>query len=77
MKVGIERRAADRVIYRAVEAADRTPRFRASGAAGLATEESIYLGGGQVRRAEQLVVTGQVKDASVEIAWLFEQAKAV
>jgi uncharacterized heparinase superfamily protein len=36
-------------------------------------EESIYLGGDTVRRAEQLVLTGTVKDAQVEIAWLFEQ----
>ena len=52
-------------------------RFRASGAAGLAIEESIYLGGGQVRRAEQLVVSGQVKDEPVECAWLLEQVSSV
>ena len=36
-------------------------------------EESIYLGGDTVRRTEQLVVTGQVRDTPVEIAWVFEQ----
>ena len=36
-------------------------------------EESIYLGGDAVRRAEQLVITGTVKDTQVEIAWMFEQ----
>ena len=47
-------------------------RFRCGGGT-LTIEESVYLGGGQVRRAEQLVVTGQVKDEAVECAWLFEQ----
>ena len=36
-------------------------RFRAG--AAVAVEESIYLGGDTVRRAEQLVLTGTVKDA--------------
>ena len=39
----------------------------------LAIEESVYLGGGALRRGEQLVITGQVKDAPVECAWLLEQ----
>ena len=46
-------------------------RFRAG--APVTVEESIYLGGDTVRRAEQLVITGTVKDAQVEIAWIFEQ----
>lgn len=48
-------------------------RFRASGAAGLTIEESVYLAGGTVRRSEQLVITGQVKDTPTECAWLLEQ----
>jgi uncharacterized heparinase superfamily protein len=47
-------------------------RFRCGGGS-LGVEESIYLGSGTVRRAEQLVVTGTVKDAPAEIAWVFEQ----
>jgi len=46
-------------------------RFRAG--EPVAIEESIYLGGDTVRRAEQLVLAGTVKDAQVEIAWIFEQ----
>jgi len=46
-------------------------RFRAQGG-DAAVEESVYLGGHTVRRAEQLVVTGIVKDAPVEVAWVFE-----
>jgi uncharacterized heparinase superfamily protein len=46
-------------------------RFRAG--APVTVEESIYLGGDAIRRAEQLVITGTVKDAQVEIAWVFEQ----
>ncbi|HEY0282147.1 MAG TPA: heparinase II/III family protein, partial [Rhizomicrobium sp.] len=46
-------------------------RFRAG--VPIAVEESIYLGGDTVRRAEQLVLSGTVKDAQVEIAWIFEQ----
>ena len=30
-------------------------------------------GGDTARRAEQLVLTGTVKDAQVEMAWVFEQ----
>ncbi|MBS0279865.1 MAG: heparinase II/III family protein, partial [Proteobacteria bacterium] len=47
-------------------------RFRAGGGE-LTVEESVYLGGDTVRRTEQLVVTGQVRDTPVEAAWVFEQ----
>jgi uncharacterized heparinase superfamily protein len=47
-------------------------RFRA-GNGELTVEESIYLGGDTVRRSEQLVVMGQVRDTPVETAWVFEQ----
>ena len=46
-------------------------RFRCGGA--LAIEESIYLGSGSARRAEQLVVSGELRGEVVECAWLFEQ----
>ncbi len=46
-------------------------RFRASGQ--IVIEESIYLGTGQARKAEQLVVVGAVRDTEVQIDWLFEQ----
>jgi len=46
-------------------------RFRCSGS--LAIEPSIYLGGGSARRAEQLVVSGELQGEAVECAWLFEQ----
>ena len=42
----------------------------------LDVEESVYLGGPVVRRAEQLVVSGTTKDSSTEIAWVFEQIVA-
>ncbi len=35
-------------------------------------EESVYLGGDVVRRCEQLVLTGTVKDTQVDVAWIFE-----
>lgn len=47
-------------------------RFRAAGGQ-LSVEESVYLGGNSVRRTEQLVVSGTVKDEPVEIGWVFEQ----
>jgi len=47
-------------------------RFR-SGGGELTVEESIYLGNETVRRTEQLVVTGQVRDTPMEAAWVFEQ----
>ena len=50
-------------------------RFRVGGGE-LTVEESIYLGGETVRRAEQLVVTGQVRETPVEAAWVFEQIVA-
>jgi uncharacterized heparinase superfamily protein len=46
-------------------------RFRCGGL--LAIEESIYLGSGSARRAEQLVVNGELCDEPIECAWLFEQ----
>jgi uncharacterized heparinase superfamily protein len=47
-------------------------RFRAGGGT-LTIEEGIYFGGGSARRAEQLVVSGMVKDQPVECDWLLEQ----
>ena len=47
-------------------------RFRAGGGQ-LTVEESVYLGADTVRRTEQLMVTGQVRDAPAEVAWVFEQ----
>ena len=46
-------------------------RFRTG--AQMSVEESIYLGGDTLRRTEQLVITGAVKDQPVEAAWIFEQ----
>ncbi len=46
-------------------------RFRAGGQ--IAVEESVYLGSDQVRRTEQIVLSGAVKDQPVEVAWTFEQ----
>jgi uncharacterized heparinase superfamily protein len=50
-------------------------RFRAGGGL-LEVEESIYLGGGIVRRSEQLVISGVLREAQTEIAWVFEQIVA-
>jgi uncharacterized heparinase superfamily protein len=50
-------------------------RFRAGGGT-LDVEESVYLGGHVVRRAEQLVVSGAIKNSPAEIAWVFEQIVA-
>ena len=47
-------------------------RFRAGGGV-LEVEESVYLGGSVVRRTEQLVISGTMKNAPAEIAWVFEQ----
>jgi uncharacterized heparinase superfamily protein len=47
-------------------------RFRAGGG-DVQIEESVYLGGDTVRRTEQLVVMGQVRDAPIETAWVLEQ----
>jgi uncharacterized heparinase superfamily protein len=49
-------------------------RFRCSG--DVAIEESVYLGTGSVRRTEQFVVAGAVKDTQVEVGWAFEQIGA-
>lgn len=49
-------------------------RFRSG--APVSVEESIYLGSDTVRRTEQLVLTGAVKDTQVEVAWIFEQIGA-
>jgi uncharacterized heparinase superfamily protein len=46
-------------------------RFRTG--ASMSVEESVYLGSEMVRRTEQLVITGSVKDQPVETAWVFEQ----
>jgi len=45
-------------------------RFRAT--APVVVEESVYLGSDTLRRAEQLVVSGIVRDTPVDIAWIFE-----
>ncbi|HEX2760242.1 MAG TPA: heparinase II/III family protein, partial [Rhizomicrobium sp.] len=50
-------------------------RFRAGGGV-LEVEESVYLGGPVVRRAEQLVISGSTKNGPAEIAWVFEQIVA-
>jgi uncharacterized heparinase superfamily protein len=50
-------------------------RFRAGGGV-LEVEESVYLGGPVVRRAEQLVISGSTKNDPAEIAWVFEQIVA-
>ena len=50
-------------------------RFRAGGGL-LDVEESVYLGADMVRRAEQLVISGTMKDGTCEIAWVFEQIVA-
>lgn len=46
-------------------------RFRAT--APVVVEESVYVGGDAIRRTEQLVITGQVKNEPVEIGWIIEQ----
>ncbi len=50
-------------------------RFRCSGDAAI--EESVYLGSGTVRRSEQFVIAGAVKDTPVEFGWTFEQMSGV
>lgn len=47
-------------------------RFRAGGGV-LDVEESVYLGGPVVRRAEQLVLSGTTREGPTEVAWIFEQ----
>jgi uncharacterized heparinase superfamily protein len=46
-------------------------RLRATGSIGI--EESVYLGGDTVRRSEQVVVAGTVKNEIAEIGWIIEQ----
>ena len=50
-------------------------RFRAGGGE-VSVEESIYLGSGVVRRAEQLVISAMVRESPAEVAWVFEQIVA-
>ena len=50
-------------------------RFRAGGGE-ISVEESIYLGGDMVRRSEQLVISGVVRESPAEVAWVFEQIVA-
>ncbi|MBS0278651.1 MAG: heparinase II/III family protein [Proteobacteria bacterium] len=47
-------------------------RFRCGGAQ-IVTDESVYLGGETVRKAEQIVLAGTVRNEPVEIGWMFEQ----
>ena len=47
-------------------------RFHAN-AGPVGIEESIYLGGDAVRRSEQIVISGAVRDQPVSLAWAFEQ----
>jgi uncharacterized heparinase superfamily protein len=47
-------------------------RFRCGGGQA-AIEESVYLGGANVRKSEQLVISGVVGKEPVEIGWVFEQ----
>ena len=46
-------------------------RFRCSGDAVI--EESVYLGTGTLRRTEQFVISGIVKDTPAELGWAFEE----
>jgi uncharacterized heparinase superfamily protein len=46
-------------------------RFRAQ--AAITAEESVYLGTDTLRRTEQLVLSGTVRDVPAEIGWVFEQ----
>jgi uncharacterized heparinase superfamily protein len=50
-------------------------RFRAGGGE-VSVEESVYLGGGAVRRSEQLVISGVAAKSPAEVAWVFEQIVA-
>nr|WP_279590160.1 heparinase II/III family protein [Rhizomicrobium palustre] len=47
--------------------------WRMRATAAMAIEESVYLGADMVRRAEQIVVTGRVKNETAEIGWIIEQ----
>jgi uncharacterized heparinase superfamily protein len=46
-------------------------RFRSG--AQLSVDESVYLGSDTLRRTEQLVLTGAIRDQPTEAAWIFEQ----
>ena len=46
-------------------------RFRAG--VPVAVEESVYLGGDTLRRTDQLVLSGSLGNAEMDIAWVFEQ----
>lgn len=50
--------------------------WRVRASAPITIEESIYLGGDTVRRTEQLVIAGTVKNDTVEIGWIIEQIGA-
>ncbi len=50
-------------------------RFRCGGGV-LDVEESVYLGGETVRRTQQLAITGVLREAQTEVAWVFEQIVA-
>ena len=47
-------------------------RFRCGGAQIL-IEESVYLGADMVRKAEQIALSGTMRNEPVEIGWIFEQ----
>jgi len=51
-------------------------RFRCGGGA-LSIEESVYLGGGTLRRCEQLVIGGDLRGEEADCAWMLEQIGAV
>lgn len=50
-------------------------RFHADAGDQLLIEESVYLGGDSLRRTEQIVIPGTIKDQPVSIAWAFEQIR--
>ena len=50
-------------------------RFRLGNGA-LSVEESVYIGSGKMRRCEQLVIGGDIREEDVEIPWVFEQIGA-
>ena len=50
-------------------------RFQAAGGT-LSIEESIYVGNGNPRRTEQLVIGGAVRNEPVEIGWVLERVGA-
>jgi uncharacterized heparinase superfamily protein len=50
-------------------------RFRSDTTATL--DESVYLGSGNLRRTEQIIIAGAVREVPVEIGWTFEQMSPV